>query len=323
MVLEKTCIFLIRGYNFKMKILIRCAYSVLFMLYGLLWASLFTHAQSISDEDRLKSRVVAIHAKYTASWDHDIYLNKLQEAKKSMKSYPARQLIDMIIAYREELRPQQKTRANGVSSIPQEVVVNAQTAEISSEQLPKEEMWSSELKQDQHMYQLTHGRINITILQDTWMWWVNELRVQRWRAAYVHEPVLDKTAADRSETMKKKWVADHRRFANSAYYAYYAYGEIEQRFSKRGVEFVNVSRATFTENIWRATFRCKKADCTDDAINAMRQSWNFYLSEEWTTNDVHWRTLTHPLFTLLGLGIAVDESAGKFYLTTHYGTEIK
>ncbi len=218
-------------------------------------------------------------------------------------------MLEQIIIRREELRP--KNVWNGVSSIP--------SSTLSSPQ-PVSQPANMQSQSTESFYQLANGTINITTLQTTRLWRVNELRAKRGRNPYSLDPLLDKTAADRSETMKKKWVADHRRFAKSAYYAY---GEIEQRFSNRGVEFVNVSRATFTENIWRATFRCKKSDCTDDAINAMRETWYFYLSEEGKANDAHWRTLIHPLFTVVGLWIAVDEWDGKFYLTTHYGTEVK
>ncbi len=270
----------------------------------------FVSAQSImSDEERMKQRLIFIHSRYTGRGDHDQFLHKLNQAKIKTTTPAVKETLEQIIVRREELRPTNVW--NAVSSIP--------SSQVSSQKSVSQKE-NTQSKSPESLYQLANGTINISKLQTTWLWRVNELREQRGRSAYTLEPLLDKTAADRSETMKKKWVADHRRFAKSAYYAY---GEIEQRFSNRGVEFVNVSRATFTENIWRATFRCKKSDCTDDAINAMRETWYFYLSEEGKANDAHWRTLIHPLFTVVGLWIAVDEWDGKFYLTTHYGTEVK
>jgi uncharacterized protein YkwD len=274
----------------------------------------------MSDEERMKQRLVVIHNRYTAPWDHDQFLHKLNQAKEKTTTPTVKETLEQIIIRREELRPTNVW--NGVSSIPSSPVSTQQPPwSISQpESQPESQPDNIPYQQSESLYQLANGTINISKLQTTWLWRVNELREQRGRTVYSLEPLLDKTAAERSETMKKKWVADHRRFAKSAYYAY---GEIEQRFSKRGVEFVNVSRATFTENIWRATFRCKKSDCTDDAIEAMRQTRYFYLSEEGKANDAHRRTLIHPLFTVVWLWIAVDEWSGKFYLTTHYGTEIK
>jgi uncharacterized protein YkwD len=269
----------------------------------------------MSDEERMKQRLAIIHNRYTAPGDHDQFLHKLKQAKEKTTAPTVKETLEQIIIRREELRPKQ--RSNGISSIPTDIPLSSE--QMTQTDIPHENT-SYQNNTSESLYQLANGTINISKLQTTWLWRVNELREQRGRSAYTLEPLLDKTAADRSETMKKKWVADHKRSAKSAYYAY---GEIEQRFSNRGVQFVNVSRATFTENIWRATFRCKKSDCTDDAINAMRETWNFYLSEEGKANDAHRRTLIHPLFTIVGLWIAVDEWSGKFYLTTHYGTEVK
>ena len=276
-------------------------------------AHFFVSAQSVmSDEERMKQRLIFMHNRYTASGDHDQFLHKLTQAKLKSTTPAVVETLEQIIIRREELRP--KRSWNGVSSIPLDTP--SDTPSVQSEP----EVKNLSTYEPDTVYQLNNWTINITKLQATRLSRVNELRVQRGRKTYSAEPLLDKTAADRSETMKKKWVADHRRFAKSAYYAY---GEIEKRFADRGVVFTNVSRATFTENIGRATFRCKKSDCTDDAIEAMRETWNFYLSEEGKTNDAHRRTLIHPLFTVVGLWIAVDEWSGKFYLTTHYGTELK
>lgn len=286
-----------------------------------------TYAQTTTlneDEQWMKERIQRIHSRYRASGDHDYLLHKLQLAQQNAVSPETRRALAQIIVWWEELRP--KTTRSGVSSIPVDTIAPSPataTWVVST--------WATDTKTDKEpvlqtgvtewRYQLDAQKyINIGELQTTWLGWVNDLRAKRGRQAYTLEPLLHKTAADRSETMKNKWVGDHRRFATSPYYAY---GEIEQRFADRGVTFVNISRATFTENIGRATFRCKTTDCTQTAIDAMRQTWNFYLREEWTTNDAHRRTLIHPLFTIVGLGIAVDESAGKFYLTTHYGTKLK
>lgn len=307
----------------------------------LLWSTAFfvqqTDAQTLSDEEWMKQRLWVIHARYTWAGDHDQFLFKLQQAKKNTTTPVVIEALDQIIVWREELRPE---KTGWASSIPLSYTTQSVAHNKHVDDEEKEDVWNNtptgtttdvganawavqdtaaRLVTDDR-YQLNDGFIDVWALQETRLWWVNELRVSRGRKTLMLNVLLDKTAADRSETMKKKWVADHKRFANSAYYAY---GEIEQWFTDRWVMFVNVSRATFTENIWRSTFRCTQWDCTQEAVDAMRTTFDFYLREEGIKNDAHWRTLIHPLFWIVWLGIAVDEDARKFYLTTHYGTEIK
>lgn len=306
--------------------------SILILVFSVSWAS----AQSVSDEEWIKDRLVRIHAKYTWAGDHDQFLHKLQQALLKTDSPIAHNALSQILVWREELRP---TVVRGwVSSISTTVAVGKNDTKQpldevsdlsdrwvesnqntwSQDQQDGWELLSFSLRDDR--YELANGFIDVSRLQTTRLWWVNELRLERGRQALVLNSLLHKTASDRSETMKRKWVGDHRRFENSAYYAY---GELEEWFAQRWVQFVNISRATFTENIGRSSFYCKQTDCTQIAIDAMRQSFDYYLREEGTKNDAHWRTMIHPLFEIVGLWITVDESAGKFYLTTHYGTQIK
>ena len=53
------------------------------------------------------------------------------------------------------------------------------------------------------VYQLSNGFIDITQLQEVWLKRVNDLRKSRGRDPYMLHPLLHKTAADRSETMKR------------------------------------------------------------------------------------------------------------------------
>ena len=266
-------------------------------------------AQSVSDDEWMKQRLTRIHEKYTTREAHDQIRDKLLQAQKETTSKPVRDALKQIIIRWEELN-ESATPVSLSSVLSWEIAVADDT---------QQEVIEDTIASD-YRYQLKNWYIDVAVLQTMRLSRVNEFRGARGRHQLTLEPLLHKTAADRSETMQHKWVADHRRFKGSAYYAY---GEIEQWFVDRWVEFVNVSRATFTENIGRSTFRCRQENCTQIAIDAMRETFEFYLREEGTKNDAHWRTMIHPLFQIVGLGIAVDESAGKFYLTTHYGTEVK
>lgn len=170
------------------------------------------------------------------------------------------------------------------------------------------------------LYTLWEISIDLAVLRRTWLWWVNTLRKERWLTAISHDTTLDMTAKKRSEEMFEKWLVDHKRTSKSAYYAYY---EIEERFRDLGVEFKNVSRATFVENIGRPYLKCPSGDCTDATIKAMRTTFDFYVAEAWTKNDAHRRTLIHPQMKIMGLGIVVDTTGKRLYFTTHYGTELQ
>lgn len=170
------------------------------------------------------------------------------------------------------------------------------------------------------IYALNEWTIDVSILQNTRLWRVNALRKERGRNSISLSSPLHDTATERSEVLKKKWVADHRRTSSSSYYNY---AELVDWFEQRGITFTNVNRATFTENIGYARLTCRVWDCTDSAINSMRTIFDFFVSEEWTANDAHWRTIMHPKFKIMGMWIAVDESTKRLYVTQHYGTEIK
>lgn len=286
-------------------------------------------AQSLSDDEWMKQRLARIHGRYTGVADHDQFLYKLQQAEKNATSIDVRDALSQIIVWREELRP--VTVRSWISSIPTQFVtqttVTKNTPDTDKQDIAEPELIPVPSSTSPVLPVVTHDRyqldawfIDIAILQETRLQWVNELRVSRGRHQLSLHPLLHKTAADRSETMRHKGIADHRRFAHSAYYSY---GELENRFADRWIQFVNVSRATFTENIGRSSFRCSQEDCTQKAIDSMRQTFEFYLREEGTKNDAHRRTMIHPLFQIVWLWIAVDESTRKFYLTTHYGTELK
>lgn len=169
------------------------------------------------------------------------------------------------------------------------------------------------------LYVLENGHIDIAKVQNTWLERVNELRTSRNLSPYSIEPLLHKTASDRSNTMKEKGKADHKRFDSSGYYEY---GQLEQRFAKRWATFKNINRSTFTENVGYAYISCNDADCTDEVIIGMRTVFDYFRSEEGKPKDEHRRSLMHPLFSVVWVGIAVDEDKGVIYTSMHYATAL-
>ena len=57
-------------------------------------------------------------------------------------------------------------------------------------------------------------------------------------------------------------------------------------------------------------------------IPQVRKAFDFYMSEKGQAYTAHYDSIMNPYFKIVGLGIAVDRSANRYYLTVHYGTEI-
>ncbi len=161
-------------------------------------------------------------------------------------------------------------------------------------------------------------KIDAHKVEREWIWWVNDIRNDAGLSSLKREKVLTNSATSRSVDLMKKWVADHKRFSNSAYYDY---NQITAWFAQHGAVFKNVGWTTHTENIWRARYSCNSWDCTQVAIESMRRIYNYFAAES-SYNGVHWRTMMHPKFEIVGVWFTIDETQRKIYGVMHYGTEL-
>jgi len=161
--------------------------------------------------------------------------------------------------------------------------------------------------------------IQIDRVERVWLSWNNRLRRRLKLTPYAPHAALTATATEWSLQAKQNGTIDHKRSPDAAYYDYTM---IEQWFADRGLTFANVNRTTFTENIGWGTYTCTTDDCTRSLIRAVRKTFNFYMAERLKPSQPHWKSLVNPEFRQIGLGIAVDEAAGRYYLTVHYATEI-
>lgn len=91
----------------------------------------------------------------------------------------------------ETITKDEQNSARIVSSVPEEEKQDA-------------EQYATKSKPSDARYQLSNGYIDVSVLQSTRLGRVNELRESRGRHALGLHPLLHKTAADRSESMKKK-----------------------------------------------------------------------------------------------------------------------
>jgi len=163
------------------------------------------------------------------------------------------------------------------------------------------------------------SNIDIARVRSTWLGWYNGVRAKAGLTAYKYNEQLNRSAIAWSEQSKIKGYMDHKRNPGDSYYDYY---KIAAWFKDLGLEFRNVYRVTFTENIGWGPYKCSKTDCTDDLISAIRYTFDFYMAEKDKSYKPHYESVMNKYFNEIGLGIAIDEKAGKYYLTVHYGTEI-
>lgn len=154
-------------------------------------------------------------------------------------------------------------------------------------------------------------------VRSTWMSWFNTERATLGRHNLVYDDRLNSTALEWSKYMVENNNYSHKRPGQTAYYDY---NLITSWFKDRGLVFKNVNRVTYSENIGWGYFKCSKEDCTDDLINSIRSTFDFYMNEKGKSSQPHYGSMTNKYFNVMGLGIYVGN--GRYGLTVHYGTDI-
>jgi uncharacterized protein YkwD len=161
--------------------------------------------------------------------------------------------------------------------------------------------------------------IDMDRVRSTWLGWYNDVRAAEGLSAYTLNDQLSRTATVWSEYSETQGKMSHNRPGTTVYYDYPA---IEAWFKDLGLTFKNVSRVTFTENIGWGIFSCEASDCTDALIDSIRSTFNFYMAEKNDSYRPHYNSVMNAYFKEIGLGLALDETTHKYYLTVHYATEI-
>lgn len=155
-------------------------------------------------------------------------------------------------------------------------------------------------------------------VEQTWLDWNNELRETLNLPDYTIDTRLSETAQMWSQNALTNQTIDHKRSPSDGYYNY---AGIEKWFAVRGIKFKNINRATFSESLGYGYYSCKKDDCTDDLISALKTTWAFYMKEQ-SSMGMHYKALVHPYFQVMGLGISIDPTLKRYYLTLHYASQV-
>lgn len=160
--------------------------------------------------------------------------------------------------------------------------------------------------------------VDLEEVKRTWLGWYNEVRASLQAHPLRSNKQLTRTAYDWSRLAAEQGSITHKRAGQSAYYDY---ARMTDWFASYDVEFANMNRITFTENIGWGVFQCpKNADCTKAFTDAVRTTFDMYMAERGKASAPHYNSIVNPEFRELGLGIVTK--GNRYYLTAHYGTSI-
>jgi uncharacterized protein YkwD len=163
------------------------------------------------------------------------------------------------------------------------------------------------------------SNVDMARVRDAWFGWYNGYRAELGLAPYAQDATLDRTAGNWSYYAVKRGTIDHKRAWQAPYYDY---GAIEKWFGNFGVRFENVRGKTYTENIGWGPYSCSDDDCTDELIAAIRSTFDFFMSEKGAAYRPHYNAIVSDAFANMGVSVAIDASAKRYYLTAHFATEV-
>jgi uncharacterized protein YkwD len=160
--------------------------------------------------------------------------------------------------------------------------------------------------------------VDLYEVKHAWLGWYNDVRGSMGLQPLTYQKQLTRTAALWSKQAADTGSITHKRAGQTAYYDYTL---MTSWFKDMGIEFANVDRTTFTENIGWGVYSCPKdGDCTQRFIDAVRSTFDFYMAEKGKTYSPHYNSIVNPEFRQIGLGIVTK--GNRYYLTAHYGTKI-
>lgn len=148
----------------------------------------------------------------------------------------------------------------------------------------------------------------------------NTERTTKKLTPFTYNSALEWTAVTWANHLATLGKATHKRTSADGYYSY---ANIKTWFLDQWIVFAGKEKngqALFTENLGRWYYTCKKTDCTDDFVKAIKTTRAFFMSEKWKSYKPHYNALVGD-FSHIGLWVAV--SGNKYYLVTHYTQALK
>ncbi len=163
-------------------------------------------------------------------------------------------------------------------------------------------------------------KVDLVKVRAAWLALHNSERKNTSLTPFTYSSALEWTATTWAKHLADIGKANHLRKSTDGYYSYTS---IKQRFIDLWIAFAAKEKngaPLFTENLWRGYYTCKKTDCTDDFIKAIKTSRTFFMSEKGKKSKPHYNAIVGN-FTTIGLGVAV--TGNKYYLVSHYTQALK
>lgn len=274
----------------------------------------YSHADLTSYEKLLVNNITTILSqKHTESIDtinlDDFWINYLQRVDQDKRQ----ELLTAIQQQWDEKKPKIIDKENNYVQ---------DTTKIDQ----KSQIWESVMKDSwyprskAYSIEASWKTIDYEKVQQTRMQWVNQLRLSRGLPTLKYSSSLEYSADQWNKIMiwRDQW--SHQRTIGDSFYNY---KKIELWFKNLWLEFVNIKRTTFVENVWvRRGWKCKEEECSDEVIKELREIFEYYMAEEGTQRDAHFKSMVNPNFKIGWLAFDISSSK-KLYFTVHYATEIK
>jgi hypothetical protein len=160
--------------------------------------------------------------------------------------------------------------------------------------------------------------VDMERVRNAWLLWVNGERAALALEPYAWNEHLHRTAVAWSVHSAEQHYITHLRSGDRAPYDYQG---ILSWFSDLGVTFGNAYGSRYAENIAYGPMECTKSECTREMIGMLRAVFDAFMAEKGTGSDTHYRSVVHPDFRQIGIGLALDERKSNYYLTVHYAVD--
>ncbi|HRX63761.1 MAG TPA: CAP domain-containing protein [Candidatus Absconditabacterales bacterium] len=162
--------------------------------------------------------------------------------------------------------------------------------------------------------------VNWDRVEKAWLEWHNAERRGLGLDEYSISESLNFSSLEWAQKLAKQNYSTHERKTSDNGYNYYS---ILNWFNGLGIDF-DYNGTAFSENIAYQYYNCKKSDCTQNMINALKKGFDFWMSEKWETEyskRAHYRAIIHPYFDEIGVGVAL---VGKrYWVVSHYGINVE
>lgn len=176
------------------------------------------------------------------------------------------------------------------------------------------------------------ANVDMNKVKQTWLERYNAERRSKGLGSLVYDARLDATAQEWAQVLTARNAGRypvvqtvHERNSGDGFYNY---KKITQWFADRGVVAQNVGGTTHTENIGRGVVNCKSGDCTQAMINAIKTTFDFFMSEKAiyqknpnSYSAAHYRSIIQPNFDRIGMGLVVQD--GRYWIVIHYITDFE